>query len=43
MACGDPREVLTEKLIADVYGVRAAVARSGPEERPYVRYLGTVG
>ncbi|WP_329548919.1 ABC transporter ATP-binding protein [Streptomyces sp. NBC_01356] len=43
VACGDPREVLTEKLIADVYGVRAAVTRSGPEERPYVRYLGTVG
>ncbi|MFE6486329.1 ABC transporter ATP-binding protein [Streptomyces sp. NPDC057757] len=43
VACGDPREVLTEELIAEVYGVRAAVTGSGPEGRPHVRYLGTVG
>ncbi|MFC7260846.1 hypothetical protein [Streptomyces lutosisoli] len=30
------------ELIAEVYGVRAAVTRSGPEDRPYVRYLGSV-
>jgi iron complex transport system ATP-binding protein len=42
VVCGDPREVLTEELIAEVYGVGAAVTRSGPEDRPYVRYLGTV-
>ncbi|MEU1851149.1 ABC transporter ATP-binding protein [Streptomyces sp. NPDC019990] len=43
VACGTPGEVLTEELIADVYGVRAAVTREGPERRPHVRFLGTLG
>jgi len=42
VACGDPREVLTEGLIAEVYGARAAVPCSGPDDRPSVRYLDTV-
>ena len=41
-ATGTPAEVITERLIAEVYGVRAAVTRDGPEDRPYVRFLGTV-
>ena len=41
VARGAPRDILTEELIAEVYGVRAAV--TCPEDRPYVRYLGTLG
>ncbi|MEW2395559.1 ABC transporter ATP-binding protein [Streptomyces sp. NPDC046862] len=41
VAGGTPRDVLTEELIAEVYGVRAAV--TCPEDRPHVRYLGTLG
>ncbi|GGZ27157.1 ABC transporter ATP-binding protein [Streptomyces poonensis] len=40
VARGEPREVLTEELIAEVYGVRATV--TCPEGRPHVRYLGTL-
>ncbi|MEV0173809.1 ABC transporter ATP-binding protein [Streptomyces sp. NPDC050803] len=40
VAAGPPAEVLTEQLIADVYGVRAAVTREG--DRPHVRFLGTL-
>ncbi|WP_320777442.1 ABC transporter ATP-binding protein [Streptomyces sp. CRN 30] len=43
VARGGPREVLTEELIAEVYGVRATVTRPGPDERPHVRFLGTLG
>jgi iron complex transport system ATP-binding protein len=42
VACGSPYEVLTEDLIGDVYGVRATVTRSGPGDRPQVRFLGTL-
>ncbi|MFF8012085.1 ATP-binding cassette domain-containing protein [Streptomyces sp. NPDC007929] len=42
VAAGTPGDVLTERLIADVYGVRAAVSREGPEGRPHVRFLGTL-
>ncbi|MGW0826892.1 ABC transporter ATP-binding protein [Streptomyces sp. NPDC002845] len=41
VARGTPRDVLTEELIAEVYGVRADV--SCPGDRPHVRYLGTLG
>jgi iron complex transport system ATP-binding protein len=42
VAGGTPGDVLTEGLIAEVYGVRAAVSREGPEQRPHVRFLGTL-
>ncbi|KUO17235.1 ABC transporter ATP-binding protein [Streptomyces dysideae] len=42
VACGAPGDVLTEQLIADVYGVRAAVSKDGPDGRPHVRFLGTL-
>jgi iron complex transport system ATP-binding protein len=42
VAAGAPGEVLTERLIADVYGVRAAVTADGPDGRPHVRFLGTL-
>ncbi|MEV3970847.1 ABC transporter ATP-binding protein [Streptomyces sp. NPDC050698] len=42
VAGGTPGDVLTAELIADVYGVRAAVSREGPEGRPHVRFLGTL-
>ncbi|MFC9503581.1 ABC transporter ATP-binding protein [Streptomyces sp. NPDC057002] len=42
VAGGAPGDVLTEELIAEVYGVRAAVSREGPEQRPHVRFLGTL-
>ncbi|MEU6914623.1 ABC transporter ATP-binding protein [Streptomyces olindensis] len=43
VASGAPGDVLTEGLIAEVYGVRAAVSRDGHEGRPHVRFLGTLG
>ncbi|MFJ8077585.1 ABC transporter ATP-binding protein [Streptomyces sp. NPDC096176] len=42
VAAGSPGDTLTESLIADVYGVRAAVTRPGPGNRPHIRFLGTV-
>ncbi|MEU0173553.1 ABC transporter ATP-binding protein [Streptomyces massasporeus] len=42
VAAGTPGDVLTAELVADVYGVRAAVSREGPEGRPHVRFLGTL-
>ncbi|WP_406005996.1 ABC transporter ATP-binding protein [Streptomyces sp. NBC_00637] len=42
VACGSPYEVLTEALVADVYGVRAAVTADGPDGRPHIRFLGAV-
>ncbi|WP_221358577.1 ABC transporter ATP-binding protein [Streptomyces beigongshangae] len=42
VACGTPGDVLTEDLIAGVYGVRAAVTRDA-DGRPHVRFLGTLG
>ncbi|WP_121749947.1 ABC transporter ATP-binding protein [Streptomyces sp. E2N166] len=42
VAAGLPGDTLTEPLIADVYGVRAEVTRSGPADRPHIRFLGTV-
>ncbi|MFE2190909.1 ABC transporter ATP-binding protein [Streptomyces olivaceus] len=42
VAAGHPGDTLTEPLIADVYGVRAEVTRSGPGDRPHIRFLGTV-
>ncbi len=42
VAAGPPGDTLTESLIADVYGVRAAVTRPGPDDRPHIRFLGTV-
>lgn len=41
-ARGAPGDVLTEELIAEVYGVRAAVTREGTDGRPHVRFLGTL-
>ncbi|MFE0175840.1 ABC transporter ATP-binding protein [Streptomyces sp. NPDC059002] len=40
-AAGTPAEVITEELIAEVYGVRAVVTRAGDGcgERPSVRFL----
>ncbi|MGW7083268.1 ABC transporter ATP-binding protein [Streptomyces sp. NPDC054871] len=40
-ASGTPAEVITEELIAKVYGVRAEVTTSddGPEPRPSIRFL----
>ncbi|MFC4498101.1 MULTISPECIES: ABC transporter ATP-binding protein [Streptomyces] len=40
VASGTPDDVLTETLIADVYGVRAAVTRA--DDRPHIRFLGPV-
>ncbi|MGY0055231.1 ABC transporter ATP-binding protein [Streptomyces sp. LZ34] len=42
VACGSPQDVLTPALIADVYGVRATVTRTGPDDRPHIRFLGTL-
>jgi iron complex transport system ATP-binding protein len=42
VAAGTPGDVLTESLIAEVYGVRAAVTADGPDRRPHVRFLGTL-
>lgn len=42
VASGSPQNVLTETLIADVYGVRATVTRTGPGDRPHIRFLGTL-
>ncbi|MET9295670.1 ABC transporter ATP-binding protein [Streptomyces sp. NPDC003077] len=41
VAAGTPAEVITEDLLAEVYGVRAVVTRDGegPEGRPFVRFL----
>ncbi|MEU1228833.1 ABC transporter ATP-binding protein [Streptomyces sp. NPDC005828] len=41
-ASGAPSEILTEQLIADVYGVRADVTHPGPGGRPHIRFLGTM-
>ncbi|MFF9474268.1 ABC transporter ATP-binding protein [Streptomyces roseolus] len=41
VAAGPVREVLTERLVAEVYGVRAAVTHPGPDGRPHIRFLGT--
>ncbi|WP_328869850.1 ABC transporter ATP-binding protein [Streptomyces sp. NBC_00287] len=43
VAGGVPGDVLTEELIAEVYGVRASVSREGDGRRAHVRFLGTVG
>ncbi|MFE0700376.1 ABC transporter ATP-binding protein [Streptomyces sp. NPDC058872] len=43
VASGAPEEVLTEELIAEVYRVRSTVTRPGPDGRPHIRFLGTVG
>nr|WP_156726307.1 ABC transporter ATP-binding protein [Streptomyces apocyni] len=42
VTAGTPAATLTESLIADVYGVRATVTRPGPDDRPHIRFLGTV-
>ncbi|MGW3799595.1 ABC transporter ATP-binding protein [Streptomyces clavifer] len=39
VAAGTPTEVITEELIAEVYGVRAVVTPDGPDGRPSVRFL----
>jgi iron complex transport system ATP-binding protein len=39
VAAGTPGEVLTERLVADVYGVRSVVTPDGPDGRPSVRFL----
>jgi len=40
VASGTPATVLTEELIADVYGVRATI--TCPDDRPHIRFLGPV-
>jgi len=42
VAAGTPREVLTESLVADVYGVRATVTVGERGGRPHIRFLGAV-
>lgn len=42
VAAGSPADVLTEELIADVYRVRSAVSRPGPDEPVHIRFLGTL-
>lgn len=44
VAAGVPGEVLTEELVAEVYGVRAEVSRGDGVrgERPHIRFLGPV-
>ncbi|MFJ8584344.1 ABC transporter ATP-binding protein [Streptomyces sp. NPDC093595] len=42
VVAGTPQEVLTETLIADVYGVRATVTACPPDGRPHIRVLGTL-
>ncbi|MFI8946404.1 ABC transporter ATP-binding protein [Streptomyces sp. NPDC053750] len=42
VAAGDPGEILTADLVADVYRVRAEVTGTGPGGRPHVRFLGTL-
>ncbi|AVV44413.1 histidinol phosphatase [Streptomyces sp. P3] len=42
VAGGTPQDVLTEALIADVYGVRARLTRDGPDGRPHIRFLGAL-
>ncbi|MFF9864696.1 ABC transporter ATP-binding protein [Streptomyces sp. NPDC013953] len=42
VASGTPQEVLTETLIADIYGVRVTVTACAPDDRPHIRVLGTV-
>ncbi|GAB2811390.1 ABC transporter ATP-binding protein [Streptomyces daliensis] len=39
VAAGTPSQVLTEELIADVYGVRAVVTADAGQGRPSVRFL----
>ncbi|MGP3988634.1 ABC transporter ATP-binding protein [Streptomyces sp. 3N207] len=39
VAAGPPGEVLTERMVADVYGVRSVVMPHGPDGRPSVRFL----
>ncbi len=39
VATGSPAEVLTEDLIADVFGVRAHVEKSVVHGRPHIQYL----
>ncbi|MDK1476627.1 ABC transporter ATP-binding protein [Streptomyces sp. 549] len=43
-AAGSPQEVLTERRVAEVYGVRVHVTRPDPDGdgRPHIRVLGTV-
>ncbi|MEU3274355.1 ATP-binding cassette domain-containing protein [Saccharomonospora sp. NPDC006951] len=41
IAAGHPRDIVTEGLIAEVYGVRAEVTAVGRDGRPHVRFLGT--
>lgn len=42
VACGDPVEVLTAELVAEVYQVHAEVTHGEPGGRPHVRFLGTL-
>ncbi|MFE4590272.1 ABC transporter ATP-binding protein [Streptomyces laurentii] len=39
-AAGPVDEVLTEELLADVYGVRAHITRPAGTDRPHIRFLG---
>jgi iron complex transport system ATP-binding protein len=43
VAAGAPAKVLTEELVADVYGVRARITHPDPDGVPHIRFLGTVG
>jgi iron complex transport system ATP-binding protein len=42
VTAGPPREVLTEELVAEVYGVRVEVTHPEDDGRPHLRVLGTL-
>ncbi|MFI6415642.1 ABC transporter ATP-binding protein [Streptomyces sp. NPDC050585] len=42
VAAGTPLDVLSEELIADVYGVRVTVTTPDADRRPHIRVLGTL-
>ncbi|QNS02614.1 ABC transporter ATP-binding protein [Streptomyces xanthii] len=42
VTAGTPGAVLTEELVADVYGVRARITHPDPDCGPHIRFLGTV-
>ncbi|MFF7777754.1 ABC transporter ATP-binding protein [Streptomyces tanashiensis] len=41
VTAGPVRDVLTEQLVAEVYGVHTAITHPAPDGRPHIRFLGT--